>query len=226
VKDGLVSNVVPGLVAYKTKLIAPSASFCVDIEQYAAVTGYKLLEIHKDNQIILRNSDCNKAAAGSATTIGNGRICIDNAVPGGQYILFAKYDPSSIAGSVYNPMKPINRYGFVSKINGSVIPGSQTSIVLDPNCESGGNANNDRNNFRATLNVNPTIDAFILNVVSDEDKPVNVRVTDVLGRVIETFEMEPESILRKGSNLSPGVYFFEFKQGENRVVLKGQKLKL
>ncbi len=224
VKDGLVSNVVPGMVAYKTKLIAPSASFCVDIEQYAAVTGYKLLEIHKDNQITLRNSDCNKAAAGSATTIGNGRICIDNAAPGGQYILFAKYDPKSVEGSVYNPDKPINRYGFVSKINGKVIPGSQTSIMLDPDCQPGDN-NNNRNNFRAFLNTNPTTDAFILNVVSDQEEPVKVRITDIVGRVMETFEMEPESILRKGDYLSPGVYIFEFTQGENRVVIKGQKLR-
>ena len=224
VKDGLVSNVVPGMVAYKTKLIAPSASFCVDIEQYAAVTGYKLLEIHKDNQITLRNSDCNKAAAGSATTIGNGRICIDNAAPGGQYILFAKYDPKSVEGSVYNPDKPINRYGFVSKINGKVIPGSQTSIMLDPDCQPGDN-NNNRNNFRAFLNTNPTTDAFILNVVSDQEEPVKVRITDIVGRVMETFEMEPESILRKGDYLSPGVYMFEFTQGENRVVIKGQKLR-
>jgi hypothetical protein len=224
-KDGMVSDVVPGLVAYYTKLIAPSSNFCIDLIQYGAVTGYKLMEIHQGDQITLRNSDCNKEATGLATTVGNGTICVENAIPGGLYILNAKYDPTSIIGSVYNNRKPDNWYGFMSKINGAIVPGSQTSVALRFGCQPDNNSSAN-SNFNAYLNANPTTDAFILNVVSDTEESVQVRIVDVTGRIMESFEMQPESILRKGSNLIPGVYFFEFIQGANKKVLKGQKIRL
>jgi hypothetical protein len=180
------------------------------------------MSIHQSNQISLLSASCFRVATGVTVTVGNGRICISNAVSGSVYILSVKYEPKSIIGSIFNGVSPICLYGFESRINGVLIPGSQTSISLKPNCESDSEEND--NYWRPSIFGNPTTNNFIFNVTTNDEQMVTLRVTDVLGRLVDKFEVQPNEQKIRGSNLTHGVYFFEFIQCQHRKVLKGEKL--
>jgi hypothetical protein len=218
---GVVTNVTPGKIFYYTKLVAPSSSFCVEVLQTNAVSGFNLMTIHQENQISLYESGCFRVATGVMYTLGNGRICISNAIAGTTYILSVKYDPKSIIGSILPGSPSVCMYGMESRINGVLVQGSQTSIALTPDCNS---ESRNPNYWRANISENPTTNNFILNVTTDDDQKIMVRVFDVLGRVMDRFEMRPNEQLLRGSMLSRGVYFFEFTQGANRKVLKAEKM--
>lgn len=178
------------------------------------------MAIHQTNQIWLYDAGCFRVATGVMVTLDSGRICINNATPGASYVLSVKYQPKSILGSTFSGVSPLVMYGFESNINGTLLLGSQASILLNANCNGGGYTNF----WRPGIAQNPTTDNFILNVTTDEIGPVIVRIIDVLGRVMDRFEMQPNTQMLKGRNLKRGVYFIEFVQGQNRKVLKGEKL--
>lgn len=67
---------------------------------------------------------------------------------------------------------------------------------------------------------NPSKGHFILRVQSSSDVPVQVRVLDVLGRVLEVRHNLPaHSPVSFGSRYRPGLYFVEVKQGTQRQML-------
>ncbi len=53
---------------------------------------------------------------------------------------------------------------------------------------------------------------------------ITVRVIDMDGRIITTFNTAPQETISFGSELSRGLYLIEVTQGGERQVLKGQKL--
>jgi hypothetical protein len=218
---GMVKNVTPGMIYYYTKVVAPSASFCIDVLQSNSLSSFKLMNIHQTNQITLTNISCYRVATGATVSVGNGRICVSNATPGAVYILSVKYEPKSIIGSTFNVTSPICLYGFESRINGSLVAGSQTSIALKPDCNSSSEGN--ETTWCPSISGNPTTNNFIFNLATDDDQKISVRVIDVLGRIVDNFEMQPNEQTNRGSSLTRGVYFFEFIQGQNRKVLKGEK---
>jgi hypothetical protein len=68
---------------------------------------------------------------------------------------------------------------------------------------------------------NPTNNHFIVTTRSSESAPVTMVVTDNLGRVVEKRNgITPNSSIQLGNKYAPGIYFAEFRQGENRNYVK------
>jgi hypothetical protein len=74
-------------------------------------------------------------------------------------------------------------------------------------------------------NPNPSADQFTLQIQSDKDVPVTVKVTDINGRLIS---LQPgvasNCNLRVGGGWMNGVYFVEISQGNERKVIRLVKL--
>jgi hypothetical protein len=76
---------------------------------------------------------------------------------------------------------------------------------------------------RLTVNIlpNPSTNNFTIRISSNDENPVSIRVTDMLGRVIETYEkVTSAGMLKLGQNWTSGVYFAEVMQGEQRKLIK------
>jgi len=68
---------------------------------------------------------------------------------------------------------------------------------------------------------NPSVDQFNLIINSSDADPVKIKVTDMLGRLIETHEkVTSAGSLRLGQTWTSGVYFAEVVQGDQRKVVK------
>ncbi|WP_284653683.1 T9SS type A sorting domain-containing protein [Flavobacterium terrisoli] len=221
-RQNKVSNVTPGQFFYSTSLIAPSASFCVNIIETKNCPGQlDLFAINQNNQITLYNASCGTVAGGAQVVLGTSQVCITNAVPGAQYILFAKFNAKSIVNSTFTGAAPTCQYNFVSQINGVNIPGSETSVTLAPNCSAKGEIDE---YLSSTVAPNPSKDSFDLHIVSSSEDNVSIRIIDTNGRIIKEFISNPKEIVRFGSELTSGLYFVEITQGMERTVVKAQKL--
>jgi hypothetical protein len=76
--------------------------------------------------------------------------------------------------------------------------------------------------FDITATPNPTFSYFNLNIAGNNAAGlVNVKVTDVLGRVVEAKQnLAPGQTLRIGSEYKPGVYIVQVMQGDTVKQLK------
>ena len=130
-----ITNVTPGQFFYYSTIKAPSASFCIYINQTRTYIGFGLFEINQANQVTLWDPNCTKVASGAQVTVGVGRVCITNAVVGANYVLSVKYDSKTIIGGVYTSgTAPTSVYRFESSINGVAVAGSKASVNLAPGC--------------------------------------------------------------------------------------------
>jgi hypothetical protein len=72
---------------------------------------------------------------------------------------------------------------------------------------------------------NPGIRQFTLSISSDKKEVVTIRVSDILGRVVESrLNVSANTSIRFGKNYYPGIYFVEVQQGKERRQLKLIKL--
>lgn len=69
--------------------------------------------------------------------------------------------------------------------------------------------------------TNPARQYFTLIFRSKNNQPIYIRVTDVLGRVIEArSNVAPNGTLQIGSNYQPGTYYVQVVQGSERVTVR------
>lgn len=68
---------------------------------------------------------------------------------------------------------------------------------------------------------NPASTQFTLNLRSSSQEKINVQISDITGKIVETRTgLAPNQSILTGSNLKPGIYFIEVKQGMQKVQLK------
>jgi hypothetical protein len=115
-----------------------------------------------------------------------------------------------------------------SAINATIADGSGRITIIDGSVTATTKASSALQMEADYLNVkinNPTHNYFMLNVESSNNSQVNIKITDVSGRVIEMFRNEaPGKNLIFGSRYFPGTYFAEIIQGQNRRTIKLIKL--
>jgi hypothetical protein len=81
------------------------------------------------------------------------------------------------------------------------------------------------NNFDVKVLSNPTRTDFTFQVVGNADENISVRLIDVSGRVISIANNQPAGKnITTGSQLRPGIYFAEVRQGTNAKTVKLVKL--
>jgi hypothetical protein len=75
--------------------------------------------------------------------------------------------------------------------------------------------------FEVLAMPNPSNGYFNLLIKGNTNNPVNVRVLDIFGRVMERYEtINVNTTLKIGNRLSGGAYYVEVIQGEQRKVIK------
>ena len=81
------------------------------------------------------------------------------------------------------------------------------------------------NDLQVSVMPNPTNSSFTLVLKGALDKPLNLRVTDGVGRVVEIKTgITAHSSLKIGEKYTTAMYFAELTQGNRRVVVKLLKL--
>jgi hypothetical protein len=80
--------------------------------------------------------------------------------------------------------------------------------------------------LKVTVMPNPSATHFTLKLESKYDAPVNMRVVDVLGRVVDNrVKLGSNATVEVGHNYQSGTYFAEFIQGNRRKVVQLLKIK-
>ena len=224
-----ISNVTLGQFFYYTTIIAPSASFCIDIVETKSSSSLALFGIQQSNQVVFWDASCINKASGTQVSLGLGRVCISNATIGTKYVLSVKYDCKSVIGACFTGTAPICKYNFESRINGVTVANSSTYINMNPNCTSTVSRSvNDEmiksDDFLVVLSPNPSFDNFGLQIKSERNEKISIRIFDIHGRIIQKINPNLEEFISFGNDLSTGLYFIEITQGIKRKVIKAQKL--
>jgi hypothetical protein len=85
---------------------------------------------------------------------------------------------------------------------------------------------NEYTDLDVIVSPNPSSSRFTLTIRSKNQLPVNMRVLDASGRVIEArSKLDPNSTVQIGQDYAGGTYFAEFIQGTNRKVVQLLKVK-
>lgn len=101
----------------------------------------------------------------------------------------------------------------------TIVDGSVTTMA-----KPSGALQSETNYFNIKVN-NPTRNYFTLNAESSNNDPLNIKISDVNGRVIETLRNESAGkTFMIGNKYFPGVYFAEITQGQNTRIVKLIKL--
>ena len=80
--------------------------------------------------------------------------------------------------------------------------------------------------LKVTVMPNPSTTYFTLKLVSKSDLPVNIKVVDAAGRLVDAkAKQAANSTLQLGHNYATGNYFAEFIQGNQRKVVQLMKIK-
>ncbi|MBA2499780.1 MAG: T9SS type A sorting domain-containing protein [Chitinophagaceae bacterium] len=80
------------------------------------------------------------------------------------------------------------------------------------------------NVFEVRVSPNPTSDYFMLDVRTNNKEQLQIKITDVNGRLIESIRKPMSNRVLLGNTFRAGVYFAEVTQGEHRKIIKLIKL--
>lgn len=80
-------------------------------------------------------------------------------------------------------------------------------------------------NLKLGVYPNPSTQSFIIQISANTNTPVNLKVTDVVGRVVEQkINLASNTTLNIGGKYTPGIYIVEVLQGSNRASVQLVKL--
>jgi hypothetical protein len=75
--------------------------------------------------------------------------------------------------------------------------------------------------FSASVYPNPSKGAFSIQLTGNTSDKVSIRVTDMMGRVIEKRDnLQSNQVIKVGENYGTGLYFIEVSQGTEKTQLK------
>lgn len=109
-----------------------------------------------------------------------------------------------------------------------ILPGSAVAgvnIIINPATIAMDPGRREEITYPGTLTItalpNPSRQTFVIRTQSNSNGLLQLRVMDVLGRVVETRTgIAPNLSLHLGNNFRPGIYFVEVAQGSKRQMLK------
>jgi len=110
----------------------------------------------------------------------------------------------------------------------TVIPNNKTTAVTQSTTSEGKQSETVTTEevLKVTVMPNPTTTYFTLKVESKYQTPVNIRVLDANGRIVDAkTKIIPNSTLQLGANYQTGTYFAEMIQGTSRKVVQLMKVK-
>jgi PKD repeat protein len=229
-----VSSVTPASFMYYVKVIAPSASFTVNISQTVSRTGFRLFTVNTGGSVV-SGDNCARVTSVSSPSTGQARASITRATVGRTYIIGVRYDTRSLVGYTTNGTLSAN-YTFVSRIGNTTVSNSTSTVTLySNNCvgvaggqlarmpELGGlpgaSAGVDKTGSEAILQIrvypNPSNNRFnVLIEGSDRQTKGVLRIMNAQGQVIEEIkDVKPGTELQLGVKYTSGTYTAVFIQG-------------
>jgi hypothetical protein len=82
-------------------------------------------------------------------------------------------------------------------------------------------AEEDQQAFHVKVIPNPSSNDFALVITTNSTLPLNIRLVDAMGRIVESrSNVAADGMLKLGSNYKPGIYYVEVLQGSGRTVQK------
>jgi hypothetical protein len=219
---------------YYVKVIAPSASFTVNIGQTVSQTGFRLFAVNTRGSVV-SGDNCARVTSVSSPSTGQARASITRATVGRTYIIGVQYDTRSLVGYVTNGTFSAN-YSFSAKIGNTTLSNSTSTVTLYPNnCvgvssgqlarmpELGGlpgaSAGVDKTGSEAILQIrvypNPSNSRFnVLIEGSDRQTKGVLRIINAQGQVVEEIkDVKPGMELQLGVKYTSGTYTAVFIQG-------------
>jgi PKD repeat protein len=238
VSKGKVSVVTPSSFIYYVKVVAPSASFTVNISQTVSRTGFRLFTVNTGGSVV-NGDNCVRVTSVSSPSTGQARASITRATVGRTYIIGVQYDTRALVGYTTNGTLTAN-YTFVSRIGNTTVSNSTSTVTLYPNnCvgvaggqlarmpELGGlpgaSAGVDKTGSEAILQIrvypNPSNSRFnVLIEGSDRQTKGVLRVINAQGQVVEEIkDVKPGMELQLGVKYTSGTYTAVFIQGNQET---------
>jgi hypothetical protein len=220
---------------YYVKVVAPSASFTVNISQTVSRTGFRFFTVNTGGSVV-NGDNCVRVTSVSSPSTGQARASVTRATVGRTYIIGVQYDTRSLVGYTTNGTLSAN-YTFVSRIGNTTVSNSTSTVTLYPNnCvgvaggqlarmpELGGlpgaSAGVDKTGSEAILQIrvypNPSNNRFnVLIEGSDRQTKGVLRVMNAQGQVVEEIkDVKPGMELQLGVKYSSGTYTVVFIQGD------------
>jgi hypothetical protein len=75
--------------------------------------------------------------------------------------------------------------------------------------------------LQARVMPNPSRGAFTVSLEGKLKEPMQIRVTDITGRMIESRSgIQPNTQLQIGQNWKPGIYILQVQQGQESKTIK------
>jgi len=118
------------------------------------------------------------------------------------------------------------RVGYTSLCGNGAIKAQKLSNVLLSGCRTNSRANiyskvypkQVKEDFSVKVQPNPSTSNFAIKVKSTDNDKIIIQLLDVSGRILQSQNINANETIQFGSELKPGVYVLEVKQGKKRSV--------
>ena len=222
-----VNNAIPGVFFYYASVVAPSSSFTINVKQSNDGDLNKLFSIQNLQQVRLTTATCSNVNFTGSMINDNkeARYLVTGATAGATYVVSVKYDTKSIIGAVYTGSDNKSTYTFGSYVNNVLDTGTVGTIDALAGCSDNTPLPGDCSltpaklspfkGFGVTVYPNPFTNNFKLNIITTSENDVQVKVYDMLGKVIDSSSIRISDIdnFELGNNYPSGIYNVIITQG-------------
>lgn len=232
-----INNAVPGVFFYYASVVAPSSSFTINVKQSNDGDLNKLFTIQNLQQVRLTTSSCGNVSFTGSMLNGNteAKYVVTGATAGATYVVSVKYDTKSIIGAVYTGADNKSTYTFGSYVNNVLYAPSTGTIDALEGCSDTTPLPGDCSltpakvasaGIGATVYPNPFANNFKLNITSASEQDLQVKVYDMLGKIVDSSIVRMSDIdsFELGDSYPAGIYNVMITQGNEvkaqRVIKK------
>ena len=201
------ATIFTGLIAGNYNLTAKSAGGCVSVISIVTITSQPAAPVCPIVAVTQPTRNCGTGIIKITTPIATGFTYSINSSTYQSGTSFTAVEPGT-----YN-VRVKNANGCIS--NATVVTITKQNLAkVTPITKS---------NLSVIVAPNPASFNFGLNINTESNEQLSIRIIDINGRIIDQFTSNPNDTIDFGNNLSKGLYFIEVSQGNDSVVVKAQK---
>ena len=220
-----VGNAIPGVFFYYAYVTAPGSSFTIDVKQTNDGDLNKLFSVQNLQNVRLTTASCGSVRFTASLTNNdkNAHYQVTGATANATYVVSIKYDVKSIIGATYTGPDNVSTYSFGSWVNGvldapsagsiDAVAGCEDTTPLPPSCSLPSAKQSVPMDVK--LYPNPSANNFKVNIVTESDSDIQIKVFDMLGKAIESQSVKVSEIdnFEIGARYPSGVYNVIITQG-------------